>query len=98
MSHFIRNVWKFLVFWGLALLAVIFISRHFNKEADIFYGIADTREILVNAENSVEILKINVVEGQEVDKNTCLVELTRPELSLKINQIAHQLEEIKATG
>lgn len=61
-----------------------------------FYGIAESREIIVNSENPVEIEKVHVIDGQSVDRGQLLVQLQNPELTLKINQISHQLEQYRA--
>lgn len=65
-------------------------------ESTLFHGIADSREIVVNSKYPVEIEKIHVVEGQRVIHGQLLVELSNPEITLKINQIAHQLEQLEA--
>jgi len=83
-------------FWLLILIFIIFISNSFEKESTFFHGIAETSEIVVNSESAVEIKSINCVEGQSVLKGALLVELSSPELVMKINQISHQLNQIKA--
>jgi len=72
------------------------ITLFFKIENTNFYGIAETREIEVNLENPVEIERIHVVEGQSIEKGQLLVDLNNPELMLKINQVSHQLAQIKA--
>jgi multidrug resistance efflux pump len=72
------------------------ITMYFSSEPTKFYGIADTKETIINAYASVEIRKIPVVQGQTVTAGDTLVVLDRPELVLKINEISHMLSEYKA--
>ncbi|SLM31694.1 conserved hypothetical protein [Desulfamplus magnetovallimortis] len=83
--------------WIFAFLVVVRITSFTGtEETTAFQGIAETREVIINSENSVEIRTIHVVPGQEIQKGRVLVELERPELTLKINGISHQLEELKS--
>ena len=82
--------------WLLVLVSVIIITLFYEIESTSFYGIAETRELVANSENSVEIKRINVVEGQAIVKGQLVVELISPELNMKINYISHQLDQLKA--
>ncbi len=82
--------------WFIVLAATVAIPRFYGVESSNFYGIAETREIVVNFEGAVEIKKINVTEGQSVEQGMLLVELNSPDLMLKINHISHQLDQLKA--
>ncbi|NNK02095.1 MAG: hypothetical protein HKP58_16915 [Desulfatitalea sp.] len=81
--------------WICCLAAVVTMSRNNGKEIPGFLGIAETREIVVNAEKAVEIKEIHVVPGQSIGTGQLLLKLDRPELTLRINEISHQLEELK---
>ena len=83
------------VFWILGLIVIgvmIFVQR---QDSPVFYGIAETREININSEAPVEVKRLLVVAGQEVLLGDLLVEFERPELTMKINEITHELEELK---
>ncbi|SDU46176.1 Multidrug resistance efflux pump [Desulfobacula phenolica] len=82
--------------WFIILTATIAITRFYSVESSNFYGIAETREIVVNFEGAVEIKKIDVTEGQSVEQGMLMVELSSPDLMLKINHISHQLDQLKA--
>ncbi|MCG8552524.1 MAG: hypothetical protein MI799_19135 [Desulfobacterales bacterium] len=83
--------------WILVFLVVVKTSLFLGKEeATEFQGIAETREVIVNSENSVEIGRIHVLPGQEIPKGRVLVELQRPALTMKLNEITHQLKELKS--
>ncbi len=72
------------------------ITMYFRSEPTTFYGIADTKETIINADASVEIRKLPVVQGQTVAVGDTLVVLDRPDLVLKISEISHMLSEYKA--
>ncbi len=92
----IEGAWPLYLVWVLVLIVVVVMTLFYEMENTSFHGIAETREIVVNSESPVEIKQIHVVEGQSIKKGVLLVELNSPELTLKINQIAHQLEQLKA--
>lgn len=96
MSNHPKGDWLLYVVWTLVLILVVIVSITHEFESTNFFGITETREIVVSSENSVEIKNIHVVEGQSVSQGQQLVELNSPELTIKINQISHQLEELKA--
>lgn len=83
------------IIWGFVLAAIVAITIVYRGESTNFYGIAETREIVVNSENPVEIKKIHVVQGQVIGESDTLIELKRPELTMKISDITHQLDELK---
>lgn len=85
-----------LIVWVCILTLLAVITFTLKGESTHFYGIAETKEIVVNSENAVEIKKIHVVQGQVINKGDTLVELNRPELTLRINEITHLLDELKA--
>jgi len=82
--------------WVLAIVILIGIASTYKNRAITFYGITETREIIINSETAVEIKKIHVLPGQAVKRGELLVELIRPELIMKINSISHQIDELRA--
>jgi len=83
------------VMWILAVLMLILSSKNEHFEKYQFFGIAESNEVNINFEKSVEIKNIYVVPGQHVSKGTLLLELDQPELALNLNEIKHQLSEYK---
>jgi multidrug resistance efflux pump len=84
--------------WVLGAAAIMMISANQNHEFADFQGIADTKEVIVSFEKAVEIRNIRATPGQIVKAGDLLVELDRPELNLKINEISHDLERFKSRG
>lgn len=92
----LEGAWPLYIAWVIIFCFVIGLTLTCVRENMSFYGIAETREIIINWDESVEIEKISVVEGQEIRKGQMLVQLTSPELTLRINTISHQLDQLKA--
>jgi len=82
--------------WLLAVVVLVAMITNQKRGVTTFYGIAETREIIINSEYPVEIKRIRVVPGQRVEKDELLVEFVRPELTMEINTISHKLEELGA--
>ncbi|MFP4164292.1 MAG: HlyD family secretion protein [Chitinispirillaceae bacterium] len=87
---------KLILIWVLIVVVLVTMTLTLNREVSVFQGIADAREITINNENAVEISRIKVVAGQTVSKGDHLLQLHRPELEMRITELTHSLERIKA--
>jgi len=85
----------YLVWFG-CVVALVVVSRNSGTDVATFFGVAETREIVVNAEKAVEVEKIHVVPGQLIHTGQLLVALGRPELTHRINEISNQIDELRA--
>jgi HlyD family secretion protein len=77
-------------------LILVAITLSYRNEPTKFYGIADTKETIINSEKGVEIQKLYVSQGQTVNAGDTLVVLDQPELRIRISEIMHTLNEYKA--
>jgi multidrug resistance efflux pump len=84
------------ILWFGCVVALVAVSRDNGRDVATFFGIAETREIVVNAEKAVEVRKVHVVPGQSVDTGQLLVALDRPEVTHRINEISNQMDKLKA--
>jgi len=84
------------IVWFCGVAAIVLVSRGNRKDVTTFLGIAETREIVINAEKAVEVRKVHVVPGQLVNRGQLLVALDRPELTRRINEISNQVDELEA--
>ena len=78
----------------IGLLAAL--TAYYRAEPDTFYGIADTKEIAISSESAVEIRRIAVAQGQMVSQGDTLLELHNPGLEMRLSQITHELNELRA--
>jgi HlyD family secretion protein len=97
---FIRFVYSFkmTIAWILALLAVVVIGSLFKGQSFMFTGIAEATETVVSVQNSVNVIKIHVTPGEEVKPGDTLVELDRPDLVLRINELTGELDALEGRG
>ncbi len=86
---------KIYFIWLVVLIMIIFISINGKREVTSFYGIAETKEIIINSENSVNIKAIFVLPGQKVKKGQKIIELTRTDLAIRINETTHNIKTLK---
>ena len=70
-------------------------QQHANKTV-LFYGFAETKETEINLDHPVEVNRLFVTPGQRVAKGTLLAEVTHSNFGLKLNDISHQIDELKA--
>ena len=100
MMKFIRFVYSFkmTIAWILALLAVVVIGSLFKGQSFMFTGIAEATETVVSVQNSVNVIKIHVMPGEEVKSGDTLVELDRPDLVLRINELTGELDALEGRG
>ena len=59
------------LFWLLAIGVIVYMTLTYESESADLYGIAETKEIVVNWEHAVDIKMIVVVEGQEILPTHC---------------------------
>lgn len=100
MMKFFRFVYSFkmTIAWIFALLAVIVIGSLFKGQSFMFTGIAEATETVVSVQNSVNVIKIHVTPGEEVKPGDTLVELDRPDLVLRINELTGELDALEGRG
>lgn len=77
------------------LAALVVLSVNSKRESTNFYGIADTKEMVINAEFGVEIKNMLITPGQQVFVGDTLVEMRSPEIDLKISEFTHLINEMK---
>ena len=81
--------------WIIAIGGVIFISWMYQGEATNFYGIAEATETTVSVQNAVDVIRVHVVPGQEVNSGDTLAELSRPDLTMRINEVSRELDALQ---
>ncbi|MFA6836316.1 MAG: HlyD family efflux transporter periplasmic adaptor subunit [Fibrobacteraceae bacterium] len=89
---------KMLAAWVLALAAIITLGFCFHGQHIVFSGIAEASETTISVQEAVEVVKIHVVPGQEVKEGDTLVELSRPDLALRMNELIRELDAIEGRG
>jgi HlyD family secretion protein len=71
-----------------------FISRHQRYLS----GVAEATETTVSVQSAVEVVTVHVVVGQEIKDGDTLVELSRSDLVLRMNEVKRELDALEGRG
>ena len=89
---------KMLLAWILAVASIVLLGYFFHGQNVVFSGIAEAAETTISMPEAVEVVKIHVIPGEEVRPGDTLVELRRPDLALRINELNRQLDALEGRG
>ena len=82
----------------MAVVALFVINSDFKSDGNIFLGIAQTDEQVINFQSDTEIKQVMVTAGQQVAEGDVLMEVDHPQLSARLAQIENQLQEYRASS
>ena len=80
----------------LAIVSLVYLSKRYTQRSIMFYGFAENKEIDINFDQDIEVSNILVSPGQMILKGTPMLELDRPQLPFKLNDIRHDIDELEA--
>ncbi len=86
------------IFYTVCISLVIvltIVTINIRRESTNFYGIAETKEMVINSEFGVEIKDIRITPGQSVKAGDTLIEMRSPEIDLKISEYTHLINEME---
>ncbi len=89
---------KMLIAWILAVVSIVLLGYFFHGQNVVFSGIAEAAETTISMPEAVEVVKIHVIPGEEVHPGDTLVELRRPDLALRMNELKRQLDVSEGRG
>lgn len=89
---------KMAIAWGLALIIVFIYTMVFRAGSVSFNGIAEATQFTVSVPSAVEIEAVHVQVGQEIHDGDTLVELNRPDLELRINEVKREMDALQGHG
>jgi len=81
--------------WGISIVALGILAFGFRGESAHFFGIADDQEQTILFESPVDIVRILVVEGEEVYQGQLLMEVHRDALRSELVIVDEQLTELQ---
>lgn len=94
----IRQFRFILLLWAAAVISLFLINSDFKSDANIFLGIAQTDELVINFQSDTEINQVLVTSGQQVSQGEVLMEVDHPQLSARIVQLESQIQEYRASS
>src|SRR5690554_1713408 len=95
-DYILKN--KLFYAWILALAGVFLLGYLYQGENVVFSGIAEANETNVNAQSAVEVVNVHVVVGQEIQEGDTLIELSRSDLALRMNEVNRELDALEGRG
>ncbi|MCQ2123460.1 MAG: HlyD family efflux transporter periplasmic adaptor subunit [Fibrobacter sp.] len=86
---------KLIYAWCLSILIVIVLGIMFAGKASMFQGIAEATETTISLPSPTEVVKVHVMPGQSIHAGDTIVELNRPDLTLRITELTRELDAIE---
>lgn len=86
---------KLSIAWILAVAAIVALGYFYQGNVALFKGIAEASETIISVPSATEIVKVHVMPGQEIQAGDTIVELNRPDLTLRINEVTRELDAIE---
>ena len=74
---------KLSIAWIAGLIMAIVLGFMYQGKAAMFRGIAEASETTISLSSPTEIVKVHVVPGQEIQVGDTIVEINRPDLTLR---------------
>lgn len=87
--------YKLLYAWCLSIVVVLILGVIYQGKATMFQGIAEATETTVSISSPVEIVKVHVMPGQSIEAGDTIVELNRPDLTLRITEVTRELDALE---
>ncbi|MEP1741611.1 MAG: hypothetical protein ABJI60_14335 [Kangiellaceae bacterium] len=81
--------------WFVAIILVSVLLMAIQTESTHFFGIVEGKQQAISFQHPVDIVKINVVEGQEVERGESLLQVRRNDLSSSIAILDDKISEIQ---
>jgi len=86
---------KLSIAWVLCVALAIGLGYFYQGKAVMFRGIAEASETIVSLPSPTEIVKVYVVPGQEIHAGDTIVEINRPDLTLRIAELTREIDALE---
>ena len=86
---------KLSIAWVACVLFALILGFLYQGKAAMFKGIAEASETIISVPSATEIVKVHVVPGQEIQVGDTIVEINRPDLTLRISEVTRELDAIE---
>lgn len=87
--------YKLLYAWCLSIVVVIVLGMIYQGKATMFQGIAEATETTISLPSATEVVKVHVMSGQAIEAGDTIVELNRPDLTLRITELTRELDALE---
>lgn len=87
--------YKLLYAWCLSIVVVVVLGMIYQGKATMFQGIAEATETTISLPSATEVVKVHVMPGQAIEPGDTIVELNRPDLTLRITELTRELDALE---
>lgn len=87
--------YKLLYAWCLSIVVVVLLGMAYQGKATMFQGIAEATETTISLPNAAEVVKVHVMPGQAIEVGDTIVELNRPDLTLRITELTREIDALE---
>ena len=86
---------KLSIAWILCVIFAIVLGFVYQGKVAMFRGIAEASETIISVPSATEIVKVHVVPGQELQAGDTIVEIIRPDLTLRISEVTREIDALE---
>lgn len=86
---------KLIFAWILSIVVVVVLGIVYQGKASMFQGIAEATETTISLPSPTEVVRVHVMPGQSIHVGDTIIELNRPDLTLRITELTRELDAIE---
>ncbi len=86
---------KLSIAWFLCIIIAVLLGYAYQGKATMFQGIAEATETTISLPSPTEVVKVHVMPGQSIHVGDTIIELNRPDLTLRITELTRELDAIE---
>ena len=86
---------KLSIAWILCVIIAVVLGVVYQGKVAMFRGIAEASETIISVPSATEIVKVHVVPGQEIHAGDTIVQINRPDLTLRIAELTREIDALE---
>lgn len=86
---------KLSIAWVICVILAIVVGFVYQGKVAMFRGIAEASETIISVPSATEIVKVHVVPGQEIHAGDTIVQINRPDLTLRIAELTREIDALE---
>lgn len=86
---------KLIIAWIVCVILAVALGYIYQGKVSTFQGIAEATETIISVPSPTEVVKVHVIPGQKIQPGDTIVELNRPDLTLRISEVTRELDVIE---
>ena len=86
---------KLSIAWILCVIIAVVLGVVYQGKVAMFRGIAEASETIISVPSATEIVKVHVVPGQEIHVGDTIVQINRPDLTLRIAELTREIDALE---